>query len=49
VLPSNTEKNSRHLLPSSRGKTNKINLFFSAHWVSSILFLFLEIWSSSHF
>jgi hypothetical protein len=43
VLPSNTEKNSRHLLSSSLEKTNKINHFFSAHWVPSILFLFLEI------
>jgi hypothetical protein len=30
VLPFNTEKNSRHLLSSSREKKNKINQFFSA-------------------
>jgi hypothetical protein len=41
VLPSNTEKNSR--------EENKLIIFFSALWVSSILFLFFEIWSSSHF
>ncbi len=53
AISKETQKWWEKLAPTSfiiaREEKTKLIFFFSAFWVSSILFLFLEIWSSSHF